>query len=281
MPNVKPKQTKSKQTEAEISPTPIDKRFEKLVKTVEKENPGFLAVFAGEFRYPIKQTPIEIAIAQTRKLNLLEEFILRATTDFNPPPTLKELSKVLGLDTIFVQNAIAHLSNLGHISIDDSELIHITPQGKDCYEQGIISEEPEYQTIYAITEPLEKKISLHQTALEIKTPELPNLEDIISLKVRIPKLSNLKVKKVQQLIEDSGLEINQNEDERMITHVKVTGKSQVLWKPLLILVLSSEALENKIVQVRHDKYIYNQFSDLLANTEKMNNLINQASSISS
>ncbi|MEM7555299.1 MAG: hypothetical protein AAF378_14585 [Cyanobacteria bacterium P01_A01_bin.84] len=276
MSNAKEKKINSKKSESSESSEiqvsidkSFNKRFNKLIKIVEKENPDTSVILAREFRYPLRQTPVEIAISETRKLNLLEEFILRAGTEFNPPPTVKELSKVLGLDTVFVQNTITNLVNSNHIKIDDSKLINLTPQGKECYQKGIILETPEHQTIYAITEPLEKKISFYSQTLEIETLDLPNLDDIIPLQRRIPKLSNLKVNKVQDIIRESELEISENEDEKMVTHMKVTGKSQALWKSVSVLVLKHQTLDKYIIQVRRDKYIFQKISDLLTAMENI------------
>jgi hypothetical protein len=78
------------------STKPIDSNLSSLAEQIEEQNPGLSVLAARQFRFAIRQTPLEVATCEPREFNVLEEFILRAGVEFEPAPTLKELADLLG-----------------------------------------------------------------------------------------------------------------------------------------------------------------------------------------
>ncbi len=86
------------------SAKPIDDSLRNLVEEIEAQNPNLSVLVARQLRYCLQQTTVELTITEPRPFNVLEEFIIRAGIEFEPPPTANELASILGLDSVFVQS---------------------------------------------------------------------------------------------------------------------------------------------------------------------------------
>ena len=152
----------------------IDSNLSSLAEQIEQQNPGLSVLAARQFRFAIRQTPLEVAISEPREFNVLEEFILRAGVEFEPAPTLKELADLLGLDEIFVKTAAATLVSLESLEVAENGKIAIAPQGRDFFDKGAVSRS-QIQSIYAISDPLNQTLTFKFDAL---VPESLNLPDL-------------------------------------------------------------------------------------------------------
>ncbi|MEG3876869.1 hypothetical protein QT972_05740, partial [Microcoleus sp. herbarium7] len=117
----------------------IDANLSSLAAQIEQQNPGLSVLAARQFRFAIRQTPLEVAVSEPREFNVLEEFILRAGVEFEPAPTLQELADLLGLDEIFVKTAAANLVSLEILDVSENGKIGIAPQGRDFFDKGAVS----------------------------------------------------------------------------------------------------------------------------------------------
>lgn len=271
----------SQESSQSSQPKFIDSSLSSLVKKIEKQNPEkknsekknskLSVVLARNFDYQVQQIPIKITIGETRKLNILEEFILRTAIEFTPPPTTEELAKVLGLDIIFVRTAIERLVNLN--SLEASPLkINITPQGREFYQQGYVFSSSATKLIYAIADPLEAEIELKTDILTTKNKDLPILEELVALESRIPDINQLQIAQIQQMIQDSELEVELLEDRRVITDFNIVGKSQTYLQSASIFVLFDESEGNYTTQVRRERQILKSASTWLTELEVVQKL---------
>ncbi|MEG4023363.1 hypothetical protein [Microcoleus sp. S13C4] len=253
------------------STKPIDSNLSSLAEQIEQQNPGLSVLAARQFRFAIRQTPLEVAISEPREFNVLEEFILRAGVEFEPAPTLKELADLLGLDEIFVKTTAATLVSLESLEVTENGQIAIAPQGRDFFDKGAVSRS-QIQSIYAISDPLNQTLTFKFDALATESVNLPDLADLVSLEHKITDLANLTLAEVQPLIQDSGLGIHVPQNGKIVSACDVVGDDLDIWQTVSIFVLL-DAIENKTtIQVRQGKQILETASNRLNELESQQKL---------
>ncbi|MEG4624228.1 hypothetical protein Q5691_08085 [Microcoleus sp. w1-18aA5] len=253
------------------STKPIDSNLSSLAEQIEQQNPGLSVLAARQFRFAIRQTPLEVAISEPREFNVLEEFILRAGVEFEPAPTLKELADLLGLDEIFVKTTAATLVSLESLEVAENGQIAIAPQGRDFFAKGAVSRS-QIQSIYAISDPLNQTLTFKFDPLATESVNLPDLADLISLEHKITDLADLSIAEIQPLIQASGLGIHVPENGKIVSACDVVGDDLDIWQTVSIFVLI-DAIENKTtIQVRQGKQILETASNLLNELESQQKL---------
>ncbi|MEZ2250276.1 hypothetical protein [Microcoleus sp.] len=244
------------------STKPIDSNLSSLVAQIEQQNPGLSVLAARQFRCAKRQTPLEVTISEPREFNVLEEFILRACIEFEPPPTLKELADLLGLDEVFVKTTATTLVSLDILEVSGMDKIAIAPGGRDFCDLGAVSKS-QIQSIYAISDPLNQTLTFNFDSLRTETIDLPDLADLILLEHQIYDIANLSITEIQPLIQDSGLGIHIPADGKLVTKCDVVGDDLNIWQSISIFVLF-DAIENQTtIQVRQGKQILETASNLL------------------
>lgn len=253
------------------STKPIDSNLSSLAEQIEQQNPGLSVLAARQFRFAIRQTPLEVAISEPRQFNVLEEFILRAGVEFEPAPTLKELADLLGLDEIFVKTAAATLVSLESLEVAENGKIAIAPQGRDFFEKGAVSRS-QIQSIYAISDPLNQTLTFKFDALATESLNLPDLADLVSLEHKITDLADLSIAEIQPLIQASGLGINVPENGKIVSKCDVIGDDLDIWQTVSIFVLLDAIEDKTTIQVRQGKQILETASNLLNELESQQKL---------
>ncbi|MDE5091951.1 MAG: hypothetical protein O4750_09355 [Trichodesmium sp. St18_bin3_1_1] len=243
----------------------INPELNNLADKIEKDSPGISVFAARQFCYKLYQTPVQIEIIKERDLNILEEFILRASIEFNPPPTEVELAQILKLDPIFIQNTTNTLQSLQTLTITPSDSrIRITSEGKEFYTKGSLPQPPENKIIYAITNPLSEEINWQLSGLNYKSPELPNLADFITFENTTPEIANFTIEELKKEIIDSNLGIYLPESGKIIRDIFVnTDGEKSIWKAISILVIFDIIEEKLILQAREGNKILERVSNQL------------------
>ena len=253
------------------STKPIDSNLSSLAEQIEQQNPGLSVLAARQFRFAIRQTPLEVATCEPREFNVLEEFILRAGVEFEPAPTLKELADLLGLDEIFVKTTAATLVSLESLEVAENGQIAIAPQGRDFFDKGAVSRS-QIQSIYALSDPLNQTLTFKFDALAAESVNLPDLADLVSLEHKITDLADLSIAEIQPLIQASGLGIHVPENGKIVSKCDVIGDDSNIWQTVSIFVLL-DAIENKTtIQARQGKQILETASNLLNELESQQKL---------
>ena len=249
----------------------IDSNLSSLAAQIEKQNSGLSVLVARQFRFAIRQTPLEVTVSEPREFNVLEEFILRAGVKFEPAPTLKELAGLLGLDEIFVKTAATNLVSLEILDVSESGQIAIAPQGRDFLDQGAVSRS-QIQSIYAISDPLNQTLTFKLDGLATESFNLPDLADLVSLEHQITDFADLSVAEIQPLIQASGLGMHAPDNGKIVSKCDVVGDDLEIWQTISIFVLLS-AIDNKTtIQARQGKQILETASNLLNELESQQKL---------
>ncbi len=250
----------------------IDANLSSLAAQIQQQNPNFSVLAARQFRFAIRQTPLEVAISEPREFNVLEEFILRAGVEFEPAPTLQELADLLGLDEVFVKTAATNLVGLEILEVADNGKIAIAPQGREFCDLGAVSKS-QIQSIYAISDPLNQTLSFNFDALPAESVNLPDLTDFVSLEHKITDLADLSIAEIQPLIQASGLGIHVPENGKIVSKCDVIGDDLDIWQIVSVFVLL-DAIENKTtIQARQGKQILETASNRLNELESQQKLL--------
>jgi hypothetical protein len=240
---------------------PIDDSLKKLVDEIEAQSPGLSVLAARKFRYSLYQTPVEVTIKEPRNLNVLEEFIIRAGLELNPPPTEDELASVLGLDPVFVRSTAKTLKTLQTLSATSP--ITVTPQGRLFYEKGSVPQPPYSLQVYAVTDPLNQKIIFQSEPSSTVVLKQPDLADFVKIDRKIADISSLSIEEVQQIIQASGLALHLPKEGKILTSSKVVAPTETIWKTISLFVLF-DVLEDRLsLQVRSGKQILESISNWL------------------
>lgn len=243
------------------SAKPIDENLKKLVDEIEVQSPSLSVLAARQFRYSLRQTPLEVSIKEPRQFNVLEEFIIRAAIEFEPPPTEEELASVLGLDSVFIKTTTTTLRSLQ--TLLPTSPLTVTPEGRLFYEKGSVPQPPYPIQINAITDPLSNKITFQSESLNETVINLPDLADFIIIDNTIADIASLPFEEIQKRIQTSDLALHVPEEGKIVTSCKVIASAQKIWKKTSFFVIF-DALEDKLsIQIRNGKQILESASNWL------------------
>ncbi|WP_292706271.1 MULTISPECIES: hypothetical protein [unclassified Nostoc] len=243
------------------SAKPIDDNLKNFVDEIEAQSPSLSVLAARQFRYSLRQTTIEVNIKEPRQFNVLEEFIIRAAIEFQPPPTEDELASVLGLDSVFIKTTTATLRSLQTLSATSP--ITVTSEGRSFYEKGSVPQPPYPVQLNAITDALSDKITFQSESLSETAINLPDLADFITIDNIITDISSLQLEEIQKIIQASDLALHVPEEGKIVTSYKVLNPTQKFWRKISLFVIF-DALEDKLsIQIRNGKQILESASNWL------------------
>ncbi|MEH2190048.1 MAG: hypothetical protein V7K64_28355 [Nostoc sp.] len=243
------------------SAKPIDDNLKNLVDEIEAQNSSLSVLAARQFRYSLRQTPIELNIKEPRQFNVLEEFIIRAAIEFQPPPTEDELASVLGLDSVFIKTTTTTLRSLQTLS--PTSPLTVTAEGRSFYEKGSVPQPPYPIQIYAITDPLSDNITFQSESLNETVINLPDLADFITIDHTIADIASLPLEAIQKSIQASNLALHVPEEGKIVTSYRVLASTQKIWRKISLFVMF-DSLEDKLtIQIRNGKQILESASNWL------------------
>ncbi|MTJ08797.1 hypothetical protein FJR04_14050 [Anabaena sp. UHCC 0204] len=220
---------------------------------MEAENSCLSVLAASQFRYTVTQNSLELTIKEPRKFNVLEEFIIRAGMEFNPPPTANELASILGLDSVFVKSTIANLQSLQ--TLTDTPQITVTAEGSLFYAQGSVPKPPYSVQIYAITDNLAGKITFQYESLDDVVINQPDLAKFVNIEEKMPAISSLELTDIQEMIQSANLPLHVPAEGKFITDFKVRGTAQTVGRNISIFVIFDGNQDQLNIQIRSGKEI--------------------------
>lgn len=242
---------------------PIDKELEDIVDEIEQQSRSLSVLAARQFRYSVSQTAVQVTISESRKLTVLEEFILRAATELNPSPTQEELAQVLGLDDVFIKNTVESLQMLKVLELNSEMQIRITSLGQKFYQNGYVPQEEKIKTLYAISNSLTQKVRFQTNSLVNRRLEIKDISEFINYKNSSLLFSDLSLEEVQKISKDSELGLHVPEQGNFVTSSQFNTNSQNIWQKISLLVIY-DASENKVIlQARSNDKILENESNLL------------------
>lgn len=125
----------------------LDERLADAIAGVEGSQPGLRVLAARLYRLPFARVKARLALTSPRRFNILEEFILRAAGELQPPPTPPELAALLGLDPLFVDATLSHLEALKTVSRGAQAAVSLTPVGRKFYAQGQVPQAAQHKAV--------------------------------------------------------------------------------------------------------------------------------------
>ena len=248
----------------------IDENLKYIVDKIEAENSGLSVLAARQFGYIVIQNSLELTIKEPRKFNVLEEFIIRAAMEFNPPPTANDLASILGLDSVFVKSTIANLQSLQTLA--DTPQITVTAEGSLFYAQGSVPKPPYSVQIYAITDNLAGKITFQYESLEDVVIKQPDLAEFVNIEAKIPAISSLQLADIQEIIQSCNLPFHVPTEGKFVTDFKVKGITQTIERNISLFVIFDENKNKLNIQIRSGKEVLEvatQKIEELYNSEKI------------
>ena len=248
----------------------IDENLKYIVDKIEAENSGLSVLAARQFGYTVTQNSLELTIKEPRKFNVLEEFIIRAAMEFNPPPTANDLASILGLDSVFVKSTIANLQSLQTLA--DTPQITVTAEGSLFYAQGSVPKPPYSVQIYAITDNLAGKITFQYESLEDVVIKQPDLAEFVNIEAKIPAISRLQLADIQDIIQSCNLPFHVPTEGKFVTDFKVKGITQTIERNISLFVIFDENKNKLNIQIRSGKEVLEvatQKIEELYNSEKI------------
>jgi hypothetical protein len=245
----------------------IDESLKYIVDKIEAENSGLSVLAARQFGYTVTQNSLELTIKESRKFNVLEEFIIRAGMEFNPPPTANDLASILGLDSVFVKSTIANLQSLQTLA--DTPQITVTAEGSLFYAQGSVPKPPYSIQIYAITDNLAGKITFQYESLEDVVIKQPDLAGFVNIEAKIPVISSLQLADIQEIIQSCNLPFHVPTEGKFVTDFKVKGITQTIERSISLFVIFDENQDELNIQIRSGKEV------LEVATKKIEELYNE------
>lgn len=249
---------------------PIDENLKYIVDKIETETSGLTVLAARQFGYTVTQNSLELTIKEPRKFNVLEEFIIRAAMEFNPPPTANDLASILGLDSVFVKSTIANLQSLQTLA--DTPQITVTAEGSLFYAQGSVPKPPYSVQIYAITDNLAGKITFQYESLEDVVIKQPDLAEFVNIEAKIPVISSLQLADIQEIIQSCNLPFHVPTEGKFVTDFKVKGITQTIEKSISLFVIFDGNPDKLNIQIRSGKEVLEvatQKIEELYNSEKI------------
>jgi hypothetical protein len=245
----------------------IDDNLKYLVDKIEAENPDLSVLTARQFRYYVTQNSLELTIKEPRKFNVLEEFIIRAGMEFNPPPTANDLASILGLDSVFVKSTIANLQSLQTLA--DTSQITVTTEGSLFYKQGSVPKPPYSVLIYAITDNLAGKITFQHQSLEDVIIKQPYLTEFVNIEAKISPISSLQLIDIQEIVQTSNLPLHIPTEGKFVTDFKIKGTTQTIERNISLFVIFDGNKDKLNIEIRRGQEI------LEAATKKIEELYNE------
>jgi hypothetical protein len=245
----------------------IDDNLKYLVDKIEAENPDLSVLTARQFRYYVTQNSLELTIKEPRKFNILEEFIIRAGMEFNPPPTANDLASILGLDSVFVKSTIANLQSLQTLA--DTSQITVTTEGSLFYKQGSVPKPPYSVLIYAITDNLAGKITFQHQSLEDVIIKQPYLTEFVNIEAKISPISSLQLIDIQEIVQTSNLPLHIPTEGKFVTDFKIKGTTQTIERNISLFVIFDGNKDKLNIEIRRGQEI------LEGATKKIQNLYNE------
>ncbi|MDZ8185879.1 MAG: hypothetical protein RMX96_13625 [Nostoc sp. ChiSLP02] len=242
------------------SAKPIDDNLKNLVKEIEAKSPNLSVLAARQFRYSLHQTPVEVNIKEPRQFNVLEEFIIRAAIEFQPPPTEEELASVLALDPVFIRSTTTNLRSLQTLSATSP--ITVTPEGRSFYEKGSVPQPPYPVQLNAITDTLSNTLTFQFESLNETAINLPDIADFINFDNKID-ISLLPLEEIQKNIQASDLALHVPEQGKLVTSLKVVASTQKIWQKISLFLIFDVVEEKFSFQIRIGKQILESASNWL------------------
>ena len=222
---------------------PIASALLSQAQRIEEGHPGLHVLAAREFRYPVQQQELSMRAELFRQMNLLEKFILLASSEVSPRPSLEELADALGLDPIFIKNTFNDLISMQSITYGNDGL-HVTDEGRKSLSSEIIVEEPIVEMRYLIQDTLLHTITFSNSQLRYVSDDFENLSLYIEQNLTQFRDFDWSANELQAHLQELSLDLHDPDSNRFVTNITPTSPPEICWRPISIFVLYDTLEEN-------------------------------------
>lgn len=238
----------------------IINKYSDIISKIQSEIPNAEIVFAQKYTYPVYKQKVRFGVTSMKKASLLEEYIMKAAgLELSGGLDISRLSKLLGMDEIFLEGCIKELSEKKLLDGDASSELRLTESGK---KHALACTVPGAEEIDEIEYFIDKKSGIFYTELsedadaECKDYYSLSPEEIPDIKKYINRKFICDVAKAQ------GREIETAGGERRITSLisaKILQKSTTALAEIHFKIPDSDKTMYKIWD-----YAKEQFRDDIA-----------------
>lgn len=229
---------------AKSSTSRIHHKLRSEVSKIEERSPSLRVLVARQIRYPVLQRELRVRVDTTRKLNLLEKYILRAATELYPPPGIPELAQILHLDATFIDLVCQQLSETGYLEVTPGGLLLPTREGQRMYTLDEYTAEPDFQIWYYQQDPISLSSECRRDPLPIASKEVQQLDDVSDFLNRdlamFPAFDKAPLTDYNEL----GLTCHDPDNDRYVTDLQPTAEDELRWRTLGLFVIYDELAEN-------------------------------------
>jgi len=232
----------------------LDADLQKAVKNIQNSFVGENLIAAQIFEVPAIEFVVGLLVSQPSQLTILEEFILRASTELKHGPTETELAEALALNHIFIHSECKNMALLE--VFDESKLPKIVPTDKGIKfykERSIVRPnlEEKYNAYWdCLTEEVtffNNTISNYPKATSGQGKKLPVPYDSSILSDNEKAISVFTVDCVRDEIVSSG--IYRPEDAHLITKITSVKPLNLVWRPIGVLAINDVVDQKLLLRV--------------------------------
>lgn len=186
-----------------MSPAFSDQQMDsQLTELREKlESPNFLFIAGGYLRYSVRQTTVQVAVSEPRRVDIFEEFVLHSALTLTPPPIEAEIAKMLGIDPMFVRDTTKTLQAYNNLVMGSESAIIVKPLTQELFiEKKCILQPKSTQNIYAIEDLLTGDCDFTTTPVKNAPVSLNILDDLINDPNQLTNESRLSLEAIKVFI---------------------------------------------------------------------------------
>ncbi|MCT7952576.1 hypothetical protein NG798_22525 [Ancylothrix sp. C2] len=184
----------------------MDSQLTELRQKLESPNLSFIA--GGYLRYSVRQTTVQVAVSEPRRVDIFEEFVLHSALTLTPPPIEAEIAEMLGIDPMFVRDTTKTLQAYNNLVIGSESAIIVKPLTQELFiEKKRILQPKRTQEIYAIEDFLTGDFGLTTTPLKNAPVSLNILDDLITYQNQSTNESPLSLEAIKVFIDKNNNDV--------------------------------------------------------------------------
>ncbi|TAD96618.1 MAG: hypothetical protein EAZ78_09860 [Oscillatoriales cyanobacterium] len=177
----------------------MDSQLTELREKLESPNLSFIA--GGYLRYSVRQTTVQVAVSEPRRVDIFEEFVLHSALTLNPPPIEAEIAEMLGIDPMFVRDTTKTLQTYNNLVIGSESGIIVKPLTQELFiEKKCILKPKSTQNIYAIEDFLTGDFDFTTTPVKNAPVSLNIIDDLINDQNQLTNESRLSLEAIKGFI---------------------------------------------------------------------------------
>jgi hypothetical protein len=199
----------------------VDEQVSEAATRLEDADPTLRVIAGRVFRLPYARLRARAAVQNSRRFNILEEFVLRAAAELAPPPAPAELAALLGLDPLFIEATLAQLEALKAVGRGRGGVVALTALGLKFFKDGQALQPAEHKVLNLVYRAGLDDLQLWSPppAAPAEAPVLPGLADDAREKLAAQAQAAVTPARVIDAASAGGLGLHEPAEGRLVTGV--------------------------------------------------------------